>query len=805
MKRICGSLRRSGKLRDPALQSPENIARMPFILLCGSTWCNLNCPYCSQAHIRTDECRDEFFNNTELCSWMKVIPPTHLYLTGGEPLIQPGVDDFVIAAADCGHVVSFDTNICIPVTQLRRFLDTWRHVHIGVFNISHHMILGITLDYILERVELLREYSRALFVKYVGVPEVFPVIRQNMEVLRKKGVGAMVTALLGSWKGCTLPHDYTYEETRDLLDMVMLGTHALQIFGGIKSKGILCRGGNDFIVLNMSGDRRVIPCCHGSSRPLELKDTFFMTGDRHRIPCKLETCIGDYMFINDINGCCDEIDRFAKVCEGKSGPLGVNGAFDFVIGLVRDGRRIEDIEKFSDYFNKSSLETFTRCERPSELVRDYVETGALLWKSPDDVIAGNRDLADVLRAEAVRLGEYRFSEHAVTRQLIKKAAQERFGLPIKANFEVISRCILRCDFCVLSDLDKFRRHVRMTLDEFRKIWKHFEVCTTEVEFLGGEPLLNKDVYAMVADVVRDGVLATIITNAQLLDERAASAILDAAPARVLIAFDSVQQEHYESTRRNADFLRLRENVLRFIDMKRKRAQEQPIIELQLVVTRKNVGEMLEFWRTCVDFGADVSSLKPVLVWPETTPSGRRRMLDEYLMPGHPMSYYGVAQKNSDIMTTRKPGFCPNVRTVHIGSGSEVVPCWYMPKQPFIGGYCADEPFLDIWFSQKYRKYRERMLNGEVSRSCRRCIGEYKQGLFIQKRVDDLRSAFTGGIQIAGVPLPVDRVSADRAKAINAYIDRGDFSLARKIINKEYSSISEKNIILSELLRMESDT
>ncbi len=626
-----------------------------------------------------------------------------------------------------------------------------------------------------------------------------------MSVLRGKGIGAMVTVLQGPWKGRTLPHDYTYEETRDLLDMVMLGTHALQVFGGIKSSGLSCRGGNDFIVLNMSGDRRVIPCCHGSSRPLELKDTFFMTGDRHRIPCRLETCVGDYMFINGINGCCDEIDRFGKVCAGKSGPLGVDAAFDFVIGLVRDGRRIEDIDKLSDYFNKRSLERFMRSEHTTELVHDYVGTGVLLWKSPDDVIAGNRDLADVLRAEATRLGEYRFPENAVTRQLIKKAAQERFGLPVKSNVEVISRCMLRCEFCVLADLDKFRRHFRMTLDEFRKIWKHLEVCTTEVEFLGGEPLLNKDVYAMVADVVRDGVFATITTNAQLLDGRAASAILDAGPARVLVAFDSVQQDHYESTRRNADFSRLRENVLRFIDMKRKRAQALPLIELQLVVTRKNVGEMLEFWRTCVTLGADVSSLKPVLVWPETTLSGRRRMLDEYLMPGHPMSYHGVSRNGSDIAATRKPGFCPNARTVHIGSGSEVVPCWYMPKQPFIGGYCADEPFLDIWFSKKYRKYRERMLNGEVSRSCRRCIGEYKPGLFIRKRVDALRSAFTGGIQIAGVPVPVGSVGAERAKAINAYIDRGSFSLAREIVNKECGSIDEKSVILSELLRMESDS
>jgi len=104
-------------------------------------------------------------------------------LTGGEPLIHPGVEDFVAEAASFGHVVSFDTNICIPLNTLKAYIKRWHGARLGVFNISHHMVLGIPLDYILKRVTLLKEAGRSLFVKYVGVPELFPAIRKGKVAL----------------------------------------------------------------------------------------------------------------------------------------------------------------------------------------------------------------------------------------------------------------------------------------------------------------------------------------------------------------------------------------------------------------------------------------------------------------------------------------------------------------------------------------------------------------------------------------------------------------------------------------------
>ena len=129
-----------------------------------------------------------------------------------------------------------------------------------------------------------------------------PQIRENMLYWRDVGIGSAVTLLQGNWKGGTFPRDYTLEQIIALLELVTLNTHGLQIFQGIHSRGIHCRGGQDFIAYNMTGDKRIIPCCHGNSFPIKIDQTFFKSNNREKIKCPVDSCVGDIMFICGING-----------------------------------------------------------------------------------------------------------------------------------------------------------------------------------------------------------------------------------------------------------------------------------------------------------------------------------------------------------------------------------------------------------------------------------------------------------------------------------------------------------------------
>lgn len=728
----------------------RKIALMPWIHLFASPFCNLKCPYCSQRQVWSSKFKNDFLQDAELLNLFARIPPTHIYLSGGEPLIHPGVKNFVTHVGRHGHVVSIDTNIHQPIKRLEKLLSAWNPAYLGFVNISHHFLCGIPLDKIIERGRLLQQADIPFFVKYVGVPEAFSEIEENMKRLRDIGIGAAVTILQGQWKGRQLPEQYTLEEAIKLLNLVTFYTHGMQIFNGIRSKGLLCRGAQDFIAYNMHDDRKVLPCCHGSHFPVEMENTFFRTGKREQVPCRIKSCLGDLMFICGINGIMDEIDRLSAICHGNFQFLGLESVLEFIHDLQNSGVRLVDQNKLQEIethtsrkkeglkkkcgedkvknYNKklaTSLQGQKVKKKPHSTINE-IEAFISQWRHPDDVIRANPSMRGILMAEHKKLSL--FATNTITRILAKKAAQQHFKLPHKVNIEVISSCPLKCGFCTLHDLTKYRREKRMTLDNFLQIWKSMESITTEVEFTGGEPLLNPDVFAMITETKKTGVYSTLTTNAFLLNRKRADKVLQSQPNRILIAYDSVTREHYESTRIGGNFQRLRESVIYLVRRKLELGLALPEINIQMVVNKKNKDEIDSFWDEAMLLGVDSASIKPVFVWPGSGDDFEKKMIKEYLIPDHPMSYHKL-DKHGNLVKDRRPGFCPNTNSVHIGSGSEVIPCWYILKDTYIAGYVTDEPFLSIWFSNEYCEYRRRMKEETVHEGCRGCIGLYDPKLF----------------------------------------------------------------------------
>ncbi|MBN1917651.1 MAG: radical SAM protein [Verrucomicrobia bacterium] len=342
-------------LRTTALRAERptmrELAAMPWIQLFASPACNLRCPYCSSpANWRRMSQPDNIdavdaLQKPEVLELVERIPPTSFYLSGGEPLIHPGVEAFVSRAIACGHVVSFDTNLCVPVERLAALFDVWDPVRIGFVNVSHHIAAGITFEYLAKRVDVVRERRLPHFVKYIGAPEDFSQIDALMPRWRDAGTGTALTILQGDWQGRRLPEENTLDEVLFILGRVTLGVHGLQLFNGIQSHGMPCRGGQDYICYNMDGRMRVIPCCCASAFPGPLHQTFFCTGSRTLLPCPTATCRGDNMFIFDINGVAEEADRFEAICAGRSEPLGLEGAIAFIRDIEGRGYEVTNKDK----------------------------------------------------------------------------------------------------------------------------------------------------------------------------------------------------------------------------------------------------------------------------------------------------------------------------------------------------------------------------------------------------------------------------------------------------------------------------
>lgn len=315
--------------------------------------------------------------------------------------------------------------------------------------------------------------------------------------------------------------------------------------------------------------------------------------------------------------------------------------------------------------------------------------------------------------------------------LKKRVIQNKYGLPRVIAFEPISHCVLNCEFCMLQELKwwKYRRKSRMTFNEFKKIIDDVAWFTTDIQFSGGEPLINPDIFKMFRYCRKKNIYTLLATNAILLGHKNnIERIIKDPPDKIVLAYESVKKEQYETIRRKAslkkgNFETLLRNIKGLISAKQKSGQKHPIIILQMVLSKKNIDTIDLFWKSVKELGADYGSVKALGVWPEGNPEYDRKMVEEYIVPfsEHPISRHDI-DENGNIVFLRKPGQCPGVKHAYIGSGGEVLPCWYILVKTEIMGNAIDRNFVEIWNSKKYKDYRYRMLNDWANPLCHRCIG-----------------------------------------------------------------------------------
>lgn len=320
----------------------------------------------------------------------------------------------------------------------------------------------------------------------------------------------------------------------------------------------------------------------------------------------------------------------------------------------------------------------------------------------------------------------------IVRNLAKKALQIQQIFPLKCNFEVISTCMLKCGFCDLHDLKDYRRATRMTFDDFLKIWHDMELVIDTVEFTGGEPLLNKDVFAMIKEANRTGVYTILTTNGNLLTDQIIVNVVDAQPRQILIAYDGLDYDQYAASRTKGNFAQLNRNIRALVEQRRDKQALFPEITLQMVVNKNNYQSLDAFWVHAKELGVDSACAKPLFVWPAGSKDFKQKLIDQYLPPSeHPMCFHKRTPDGS-LLPTRREGFCPNQQQVHIGSGGEVIPCWYLLKDTFVAGYANEDSFIHIWESSAYRNYRQRMAEENVNPGCEYCIGVAPPEMFPKK-------------------------------------------------------------------------
>lgn len=271
--------------------------------------------------------------------------------------------------------------------------------------------------------------------------------------------------------------------------------------------------------------------------------------------------------------------------------------------------------------------------------------------------------------------------------------------PPYLQIEPVSYCNYRCVFCYQTDRVYFRKSASgmgvMDPGLFREI---IEEASGKVEFLSlasrGEPLLHPQFEELMAATEGRFLSLKINTNAAVLDESKARAILESGVGTLVFSADAATPGLYKKLRVGGDLQRVQHNIEQFNELKSKDYPHSRLITRVSgvrVSDEQSIDDMQGFWGQLVDQVAFVA-YNP---WENIYEAAEN----------------GLAQPCSDLW-----------RRMFIWWDGQVNPCDSDYKSQLSVGRFAGS-IKDIWLSEPYQQLRANHVHGHRSHvePCRRCV------------------------------------------------------------------------------------
>ena len=307
-------------------------------------------------------------------------------------------------------------------------------------------------------------------------------------------------------------------------------------------------------------------------------------------------------------------------------------------------------------------------------------------------------------------------------------------LPIRMDFENVSRCNFACTMCAVSEWHKGQRAADMPFDEFKRLIDE-QIGLVEVKIQGlGEPTLQRDEFFKMIRYARDrNIWVRTTTNASLLHlNDNLRKLVDSGVNEIQISIDGADAETFEKIRKQSDFKRVVENCkainaycdsLNIIRTKMWTVvQESNRHQLsELVDLAHEMGfKSMAFSLNLVDFGIERwrKINDSVTVERSFNYVEAEKLIAHGDALGIQVRFWNVTDKYT---VDRSENLCPwPFERAYISSDLRVVPCCIIgnPDVSEVGD--AGQSFSDVWSGDNFRKFRQAHLDGDIPSVCKSC-------------------------------------------------------------------------------------
>jgi LPS sulfotransferase NodH/MoaA/NifB/PqqE/SkfB family radical SAM enzyme len=310
------------------------------------------------------------------------------------------------------------------------------------------------------------------------------------------------------------------------------------------------------------------------------------------------------------------------------------------------------------------------------------------------------------------------------------------------SVDTTSVCNLRCTMCSL-ERDYPEKGV-MSLETFRRLEDALPSLRHLSLSLNAEPLLNRHLVEMVAIAKRasQGRVATsFATNGTLLDERCATALIEAGLDALEISLDGTTREVFEAIRVGASFDLIVANIARIAVLKRRLGRSTPHVSLRFTLSRANFVDLPGLLDLALRLEIDhvvVNGLEPYdevraaqIMYgsrpdPEVEDAFERlaergrahgvrvdlpQLAPQEVVDCHLIDHACVVSWDGTVAPCSPLSY---PRTFYFDGAPE-----QHPRLAF--GNIRERPLAEIWRAPEYVDFRRRLRAGEVFDHCRKCL------------------------------------------------------------------------------------
>jgi MoaA/NifB/PqqE/SkfB family radical SAM enzyme len=338
---------------------------------------------------------------------------------------------------------------------------------------------------------------------------------------------------------------------------------------------------------------------------------------------------------------------------------------------------------------------------------------------------------------------------ASTREDLVRLASSATPLPspVEAYFEVANRCNSKCATCPLT-FSPQEAAKQLSLDEFKRLVSQLPDLRRAVLQGIGEPLLNRDLAAMIAHLKTRGVYVVFNTNAALLTRRRQVELIESGLDELRISLDSSTPETYFKVRGIPAFDRVVANLGDMVRTRQGLDARAPRISIWMTGLRENLHELPEVVDLAGRLGVDEVYLQRMVYWGEglavsdqsiySSGLAERADVEDVIAEAERRAArYGIGFRGADArpprasIVERAPEREPwracsrPLRLAYITSQGTALPCCIAPftDAPFesirLGNYLTDG-VASVWTGEAYARFRQQLYSSHPPAACRNC-------------------------------------------------------------------------------------